>query len=77
MGWRSNEFSDEKSKKETVFLMIGQTIEYEVIVEGIVTVRTAIVTKTELHHSLGTIFTAITPYRNIVRLTRREIKQFI
>jgi hypothetical protein len=77
LGGRGTKFSDKKSEKEIDFLMEGQVIEYEVISEGIVIVRTATVIKTELHHSLGTIFTAITPYRNQVRLTRREIKRFI
>lgn len=57
--------------------MIGRGIEFEVVSNGEVILRKANVKSIEFHPVLGPVFTAITPFGNQVRLTKREIKRVL
>ena len=53
--------------------MFGRLVEFDTVTSEGVAHRVGVVVKTEIHDTLGTVFTVITPYDNEVRLTRREI----
>lgn len=56
---------------------LGREFLYEVISDGAVITRSARIQSVEFHKELGPIFTAISPYGNIFRVTKREIKKII
>ena len=55
--------------------MFGRLVEFDTVTSEGVAHRVGVVVKTEIHDTLGTVFTIVTPYNNEVRLTRREIKK--
>lgn len=58
--------------------MIGKVIEYIVKTDNGLEKRKANVKKIEFNNQLGKpIFTAVTPFKNTIRLTRDEILRFL
>lgn len=56
---------------------LGKDFLYEVCAEGVTKTRRAKIQTVEFHPKLGPLFTAISPYGNTFRITKKEIKKIV